>query len=223
MRSCRAGGRPASSGRYRSRIWCRSWSRRGARCSTAVSRTRGRPGNIPGMSAHEPTVGIIGLGYGRAHIPAFQASGRKGRRGLPARRGRCQDDREPLRRARRLRELGGHAGPRAARDRRDRDATAPASRDRASRGRRRRARAVRAVARDDPRRGAVDEGRGGARGPRRHDVVQLALHRRDARAARDDGRARRRPRLQHRRARARLAARRREGRGCWPSSCRALR
>lgn len=29
------------------------------------------------MSAHEPTVGIIGLGYGRAHIPAFQASGCK--------------------------------------------------------------------------------------------------------------------------------------------------
>jgi hypothetical protein len=27
------------------------------------------------MSAHEPTVGVIGLKYGRAHIPAFQASG----------------------------------------------------------------------------------------------------------------------------------------------------
>ena len=29
------------------------------------------------MSAHEPTVGIIGLGYVRAHIPAFEASGCK--------------------------------------------------------------------------------------------------------------------------------------------------
>src|SRR5262245_19162639 len=29
------------------------------------------------MSAHEPTVGIVGLGYGRAHVPAFQASGCK--------------------------------------------------------------------------------------------------------------------------------------------------
>jgi len=29
------------------------------------------------MSAHEPTVGVIGLRYGRAHIPAFQASGCK--------------------------------------------------------------------------------------------------------------------------------------------------
>ena len=27
------------------------------------------------MSAHEPTVGVIGLRYGRAHIPAFQANG----------------------------------------------------------------------------------------------------------------------------------------------------
>ncbi len=27
------------------------------------------------MSAHEPTVGVIGLKYGRAHIPAFQANG----------------------------------------------------------------------------------------------------------------------------------------------------
>jgi len=30
---------------------------------------------MPGMNAHEPSVGIIGLGYGRAHIPAFQADG----------------------------------------------------------------------------------------------------------------------------------------------------
>jgi predicted dehydrogenase len=30
---------------------------------------------MPGMNAHEPSVGIIGLGYGRAHIPAFQANG----------------------------------------------------------------------------------------------------------------------------------------------------
>ena len=30
---------------------------------------------MPGMSAHEPSVGIVGLGYGRAHIPAFQANG----------------------------------------------------------------------------------------------------------------------------------------------------
>jgi predicted dehydrogenase len=30
---------------------------------------------MPGMNAHAPSVGIIGLGYGRAHIPAFQANG----------------------------------------------------------------------------------------------------------------------------------------------------
>jgi predicted dehydrogenase len=30
---------------------------------------------MPGMSLHEHAVGIIGLGYGRAHIPAFQAHG----------------------------------------------------------------------------------------------------------------------------------------------------
>jgi predicted dehydrogenase len=30
---------------------------------------------MPAMSAHEPTVGVIGLRYGRAHIPAFQANG----------------------------------------------------------------------------------------------------------------------------------------------------
>lgn len=35
-----------------------------------------RPRPVQGrMSAHEPTVGVIGLKYGRAHIPAFQASG----------------------------------------------------------------------------------------------------------------------------------------------------
>ena len=27
------------------------------------------------MSSHEPTVGIVGLGYDRAHIAAFQANG----------------------------------------------------------------------------------------------------------------------------------------------------
>src|SRR5438445_12166854 len=27
------------------------------------------------MTQHPPTVGIIGLGFGRAHIPAFQANG----------------------------------------------------------------------------------------------------------------------------------------------------
>jgi len=32
---------------------------------------------MPAMSAHEPTVGVIGLKYGRAHIPAFQANGCK--------------------------------------------------------------------------------------------------------------------------------------------------
>jgi predicted dehydrogenase len=30
---------------------------------------------MPGMNAHALSVGIIGLGYGRAHIPAFQANG----------------------------------------------------------------------------------------------------------------------------------------------------
>ena len=30
---------------------------------------------MPGMNAHDLSVGIIGLGYGRAHIPAFQANG----------------------------------------------------------------------------------------------------------------------------------------------------
>jgi len=35
-----------------------------------------RPYNAT-MSAHEPTVGVIGLRYGPAHIPAFQASGCK--------------------------------------------------------------------------------------------------------------------------------------------------
>src|SRR6202008_1419147 len=29
------------------------------------------------MSAQEPTVGVVGLRYGRAHIPAFQANGCK--------------------------------------------------------------------------------------------------------------------------------------------------
>ena len=27
------------------------------------------------MSAHEPTVGVVGLRHGRAHIPGFQANG----------------------------------------------------------------------------------------------------------------------------------------------------
>ncbi len=27
------------------------------------------------MTQHAPTVGIIGLGFGRAHIPAFQVNG----------------------------------------------------------------------------------------------------------------------------------------------------
>ena len=157
------------------------------------------------MAKRIPTVGIIGLGFGRAHLPAFQANGAE----VVA---ICQRDQATARAVadkygvpRGLRALAGPPGAGAARHRRDRVPAPPASRHCPRRVRWGRPRAVREAARDDGGGGARHGGGGRSRRAGRHDVLQLALPGSDAALPRH-GRGRpRRPALPHRRALARRA------------------
>ena len=130
------------------------------------------------MAKQEHTVGVIGLGFGRSHIPAFQVSGCRVVAVCQRNREQAAGHRREIRRGGRVRAVGRPAGEDAAGDRRDRDPATSAQGHRARGVRAGRARALREADRPGRDGRARDPGRGGAGQPHRDDELQLALTRR---------------------------------------------